>query len=198
MDPRRVVVGFDHPVWGVFSSDDLTAYILNCGAECGGTSASITPLDMTTNLPGTPIPVCAATIGLLNGTSLYVAGTPSGGACGNSGTLQVVDVNAATVSAPAAITDGYHYRMEMGANGQLFVGARTCSSACLSIFNIANSKVAIPAQSGDVTGIQPIRNRNVVYVCQNGGLLIYDTATDMLQTTQVTIRGQAVDVKLVD
>jgi hypothetical protein len=29
-------------------------------------------------------------------------------------------------------------------------------------------------------------------------LLIYDTTTDMLQATQITIRGQAVDVKLVD
>jgi hypothetical protein len=198
MDPRKIVGGFDHPVWGVFSTDDSTAYILSCGAECGGTSASITPLDMTTNALGTSIPVSAATIGLLNGNSLYVAGTPSGTACGNCGTLQVVDVKAATAAPPIRITDGYHYRMELGANGQLFVGARTCSSACLSIFNTSNSAVVIPSQSGDVTGIQPIRNRNVVYVCQNGGLLIYDTTTDMLQTTQVTIRGQAVDVKLVD
>jgi len=198
MDPRKIVGGFDHPVWGVFSTDDSTAYILSCGAECGGTSASITLLDMTTNALGTSIPVSAATIGLLNGNSLYVAGTPSGTACGNCGTLQVVDVKAATAAPPIRITDGYHYRMELGANGQLFVGARTCSSACLSIFNTSNSAVVIPSQSGDVTGIQPIRNRNVVYVCQNGGLLIYDTTTDMLQTTQVTIRGQAVDVKLVD
>jgi hypothetical protein len=199
-EPRTFVCSnaFDHPVWGVFSGDDLTAYILSCGFECGGTSASVTPLNMTTNLPGTPIPVSAATIGVLNGSSLYVAGTPSGGACGNCGTLQVVDVKAATAAPPVAISDGYHYRMEMGANGQLFVGARSCSSACLSIFNIANSKVVIPSQNGDVTGIQPITNRTVVYVCQDGRLLIYDTTTDMLQTTQVAIQGQAVDVKLVD
>ena len=189
---------FDHPVWGVFSSNDSVAYIFNCGPECGGTAASITLLDMDTDKPGTSIPVPAATIGLLNGNSLYVAGTPSGTACGNCGTLDVVDISAATAAPPIRITDGYHYRMELGANGQLFVGARTCSSACLSIFNTSNSAVVIPSQSGDVTGIQPIRNRNVVYVCQNGGLLIYDTTTDMLQTTQVTIRGQAVDVKLVD
>jgi hypothetical protein len=199
-EPRTFVCSkaFDHPVWGVFSSDDSTAYIFNCGSECGGTAASITPLDMTTNAPGTSIPVSAATVGLLNGNNLYVAGTPSGGSCSNCGTLQVVDVSAATASSPVRITDGYHYRMEMAANGQLFIGARTCSNACLSIFNIATSAVVIPSQSGDVTGIQPIRNRNVVYVCQNGGLLIYDTTTDMLQATQVTIRGQAVDVKLVD
>lgn len=197
-DPRAFVVGFDHPVWGVFSSDDSTAYILSCGAECGGTTAMVTPLNMSTNAPGASIQVSAATIGLLNGSNLYVAGTPSGGACGTCGTLQVVDVGAATASPPVSITDGYHNRMEMGANGQLFIGARTCSSGCLSIFNTNNSRVVIPPQSGDVTGIQPIRNRNVVYVCQNGSLFIYDTTTDKLQITQVTIQGQAVDVKLVD
>jgi len=39
---------------------------------------------------------------------------------------------------------------------------------------------------------------NVVYVIQNGELGIYDTTTDKLQTTQVDIIGQAVDVKEVD
>lgn len=32
---------FDRPVKAVFSSDGSTAYILNCGPECGGTTASI-------------------------------------------------------------------------------------------------------------------------------------------------------------
>ncbi|MFZ1086277.1 MAG: hypothetical protein WAN35_15035 [Terracidiphilus sp.] len=35
---------FDRPVKAVFSADGGTAYILNCGPECGGTTASITPL----------------------------------------------------------------------------------------------------------------------------------------------------------
>ena len=51
---------------------------------------------------------------------------------------------------------------------------------------------------GDVTGIQPITRRNVVYVVQKGNLSIYDTTTDDLQKTQVDIIGQAVDVKQVD
>ena len=53
----------------------------------------------------------------------------------------------------------------------------------------------VPPLQGDVTGIQPINRRNVVYVVQNGELSIYDTTTDKLQTTQVDIIGQAVDVK---
>ena len=76
-DPRTDVQSslFDHPVWAVFSSDDSTAYILNCGAECGGTTASITLLDMNSNLPGPTIPIDAGTTGLLSGNILYVAGT---------------------------------------------------------------------------------------------------------------------------
>ncbi len=117
-----------------------------------------------------------------------------------------------TVTTTATITDGYHDHIEMGSNGQLFIGAHTCTNinapssggatgevrGCLSIFDTAKSTVVVPPQLGDVTGIQPISRRNVVYVAQNGNLSIYDTTTDKLQTTQVDIIGQAVDVKQVD
>jgi hypothetical protein len=224
VDPRTDLQSsrFDHPVAAIFSSDDSTAYVLNCGPECGGSQASITPLDMNSNLPGPPIPVDAATVGLLSGSTLYVAGTaPGANTCANSttptlattcGEVSVVDLGSMTVNTTATITDGYHDRMEMGANGQLFIGARTCTNinapasgstpgeirGCLSIFNIAKSTVVIPGIVGDVTGIQPITNRSVVYVVQSGELNIFDTSTDKLQTTQVDIIGQAVDVKQVD
>ena len=55
-----------------------------------------------------------------------------------------------------AITDGYHNRIAMGANGQLFIGARTCTEivppqppppgaeirGCLSIYNSLTRKSA--------------------------------------------------------
>ena len=197
---------YDHPVGGVFSSDDSTAYILNCGAECTGTAASVTALNMNTNAPGLPLAVEAATIGMLSGTTLFVAGTPPGTSCPSGtagqtcGTLSVIDTASMTVSnqSPIFITDGYHNRMEMGANGQLFIGARTCSTGCLSIFDTNQSKINFSSDTGDVTGIQPITTRNVVYVCENDELRIYDTTTDKLQANQIDIIGQAVDVKLVD
>jgi hypothetical protein len=224
VDPRTDIQSplFDHPVGALFSSDDSTAYVLNCGPECGGNQASITLLDMNSNLPGQSIPVDAATVGSLSGNTLYLAGTkPGANTCANSATptlattcgeVSVVDVGSMTVIATATITDGYHDRMEMGANGQLFIGARTCTNinapssgstpgevrGCLSIFNTGKSTVVVPAILGDVTGIQPISHRNVVYVVQSGELSIFDTSTDKLQATQVDIIGQAVDVKLVD
>ena len=177
---------------------------------------------MNSNLVGPTIPVDAATFGLLSGNTLYVAGTkPGANTCAGStnptlattcGEVSVVDLISNTVSATATITDGYHNHMEMGANNRLFIGARTCTNinvagsgstpgeirGCLSIFDTAKATVVIPPKIGDVTGIQAINRRSVVYVVLNGNLSIFDTTTDKLQTTQVDIIGQAVDVKQVD
>jgi hypothetical protein len=223
-DPRLDVQSslFDHPVWAVFSSDDSTAYILNCGPECGGTAASITLLDINSNLPGSSIPVDAGTIGLISVNTLYVAGTkPGANTCAGSttatlattcGEVSAVDLGTLAVSATATITDGYHNQIQMGANNQLFIGAHACTNikapangstpgevrGCLSILDANKTTVVVPPLNGDVTGIQPITRRNVVYVVQNGQLDIYDTTTDKLQKTQVDIIGQAVDVLQVD
>jgi hypothetical protein len=45
---------FDRPVKAVFSADGSTAYVLNCGAECGGSTSSISavPVSQTIFLPG--------------------------------------------------------------------------------------------------------------------------------------------------
>ena len=212
-DPRTFVPGFDHPVWAIFSSDDNTAYVFNCGAECGGTTASVSVLDLNTDTIVNTIPVTAATTGFLNGTMLYVAGSPTSQTCGSGtaathcGTLTVIDTGTLVASPPAVIADGYHDHIEMTADGQLFIGARNCTNinisggevrGCLSIYNIGTNAVMVTPHVGDVTGIAPITNRHVVYVCQNGALFIYDTTTDMLQPTQVDVIGDPIDVKLVD
>jgi hypothetical protein len=221
-DPRTYSSGFDRPVWAVFSSDDSKAYVFNCGPQCGGIgpSASIAVLNMNTLAIDATIPVRGATYGILSGNTLYTAGTPAGTACpsgtaaASCGTLDIVDVTTQTVTPAAIITDGYHNRMDLGSNGRLFIGSRDCSEinipasgnnpgelrGCLSIYNTANSNVVFPSDSGDVTGIQPITGRNVVYVCQGGELRIYDTTTDKLLvlTNVPDIIGQAVDVKLID
>jgi hypothetical protein len=199
-DPRTLLLNpsFDHPVWAVFSSDDTRAYILNCGPECGGSAASVAVLDMTQSPPQiiTTVAVPAATYGILSGSTLYVAGTSSTG--GNLSLISVAS-NTVTNTSAIAISNGFHNRMAVTSNGKLYIGARTCSAGCLSIFNIATGTVDIPQISGDVTGIQPITGRNVVYVCQNGALNIYNTVNDSLQTTPaVDIVGQAMDVELVD
>jgi len=206
-DPRTVVGGFDRPVWGIFN-DTTTAYIFNCGRECRGKAAGIALFDLGTATASTVVPLGAATYGLLNGSTLYVAGTPPNTSCGKAGTscgtLNIVDVDSMKVTnpSPILITDGYHDRMQMGANGRLFVGASGCTGAgCLAIVDTNSSKVVVPAQPGDVTGIAPIPGRDVVYVCQGGIFKIYDTTTDqpLVQPTgSIDVVGQPVDVKVVD
>jgi len=219
------VAGFDRPVWAIFF-DNSDAYVFNCGPECGGSSAGVTTYTLGISGHGPVTALSGATYALLNGGNLYVAGTPphtrcpAGTAAETCGTLSIVEVSslARINPSPILITDGYHDRMQMGANGQLFIGAHSCTSinvsggevrGCLSIVNTLNSKVVIPPQTGDATGIQPITGRTIVYVCQGGSFQIYDTRTDQLfvppfnnngfgitQTDQVV--GQSFDVKLVD
>ena len=219
------VGGFDRPVTAFFSGDDNTAYVVNCGAECGGNQASVRTLDLTTNTPGGAVDVPVASVAVVDGTTMYVAGTPVPNpeplpctgqttAATSCGLLTIVDLNSMTVvnPAPIVITDGYHNRMALGANGQLFVGAKTCTEiippippppdaevrGCLSIYNTLTGAVVIPPASGDVTGIEPISNRKVVYLAQGGELQIYDTTTDKLQPTQIDVSGEVIDVKTVD
>ncbi|HET8826324.1 MAG TPA: hypothetical protein VFM77_14395, partial [Terriglobales bacterium] len=214
---------FDRPIGAVFDPSSTTAYVLDCGPECGGTTAGVTAIDMTnTGNPGAVVlanqPVAAATVGLLQGTQFFVAGTQTG----TGGVLTVLNLTSGlsnvncTAATPvncqiAAITDGYHTGMQMGSNGRLFIGSKACigingNGICMSIFDTSKMQVvATPNNTpvGDVTGIAPIPNRNVVYVCQGGFLRVYDTTTDQLETfpapeAQPNVIGQAIDVKVVD
>lgn len=218
-----VVPGFDRPVFGFFSSDNTQAWILNCGPECGGQQASVQVLDLLNGTAGPPTPIPGgATVGFVKNQTLYVAGTAavgsgnetcSGGNPALCGRLTVVDLPSMTVTGAAAgveIPDGYHTHMNMSGNGQLFVGSRNCTNivpvnpgdpqrGCLAIVNTTNGNVVIPPDNGDVTGLQPITNRTVVYVVEGGELRIYDTTTDKIYTTtSIDVFGHAVDVKLVD
>ncbi|HTM43150.1 MAG TPA: hypothetical protein VL177_19665 [Terriglobales bacterium] len=189
------VTGFDRPVAAVFTDDDSTAYVLNCGPECGGSNAGMTVLHMNTNTTGARVGLSGATIGLLFGGNLYVAGSGNG-----VGTVQAVNTASLVASPPVNISNGYHNRMELGSNNKLFVGAHGCSSrGCLTIFDIGAATAVVDTPSGDVTGIAPIAGRNVVYVVEGGELRIFDTTTNATSTTHfIDIVGQAVDVKEVD
>lgn len=216
--PAVPIPGFDQPVQAYFTSDDSTAYVVNCGAECGGTQAGVQTLDMTTTppAPGTATAVPASSEALVIGSTMYLAGTPYANgapsqpctgqqtAATTCGLLTILDLSTMTVNGtPIVITDGYHNRIAMGNNGQLFVGSRTCTEiippqpppqgaetrGCLSIYNTLTTAVGsvpglgvvIPPANGDVTGLQPIDTRIVVYVVQGGSLSIYDTTVDSLE-----------------
>jgi hypothetical protein len=134
---------FDHPVKAVFSPDGTTAYVVNCGPECGGTTASLTTIPITsaslnagttgasgialTAQTNIPIPN-GATNALFNGDTLYVAGQqyqPSSGLF--TGYLTIVNTPANTVAGTYPISDGLHNRMVFADNNTLWIGSSQCN-----------------------------------------------------------------------
>jgi hypothetical protein len=205
-----------------------TAYILNCGAQCGGTlPASVALFDLGSLTVTQTIPVDAATMALLDGSTLYVVGTPAAApanACTGQttsattcGRLDIIDLGSGTVTGTAVITDGYHIRMDLTSNRRLFIGSRNCTNignvnnptageirGCLSIYNTSNGSVLIPPDNGDVTGFQGFTTRTVEYVAEGGQLRVYDTTKDILLINDflplgtIDIVGYVSDVKAID
>jgi hypothetical protein len=226
--------GFSRPVYGIISGG--TAYILNCGFQCGGSQqASVAILNLSSLTITNTIPVNGATYALLSGSSLYVAGlgTPTGPLCTSipsaaptaatyCGTLDIVDLNTMTdpyynnPSMEIAITDGYHQRMDMSLNGQLFIGSWDCTNignanypsgevrGCLAIYNTETGAVVVPPDNGDVGGLQSFTTRYVEYVAEGGNLRVYDTTKDILLINDtltagtIPIVGYVADIKAID
>jgi len=228
-----LVTGFSRPVFAIYSGDGSTAYVLNCGLQCGGTQpASVAVVNTATFAITNTIPVEGATWALVNGTTMYVAGTPppatpGGNTCAGGpttaaitcGRLDIVDLTSLAVANTQElyIPDGYHDRMDISANGQLFIGSHTCTTigdvnnpvgevrGCLAIYNTAEGNVVIPPDNGDVTGLTGLTNRYVEYVAEGGNLRVYDTDLDILlenedyiPTGTIPVVGVVIDVKEID
>jgi hypothetical protein len=152
-----------------------------------------------------------------------VATSPTNNACTGQttaattcGRLDIVDLGAGTVTGSAVITDGFHTRMDMTVNGQIFVGSHNCTNignvnnptgevrGCLSIFKTADNSVLTPPDNGNVDGLQGFVSRNVEYVAEGGSLRVYDTTKDILLINDfvpqgdINIVGYVGDVKAID
>ncbi len=148
---------YDRPVNVGFSLDGTTAYVLNSGAENGGTTSSVTFLQtsqLNINLvptvnplsSGAPSPLTALPTGIANplpipggvttsladGTYLYLAGQQlqtSGTYKGLfAGNLTTVNLNTYAVSAPIPISDGTHTKMLFADSNTLWIGSSNCST----------------------------------------------------------------------
>lgn len=149
---------FDRPVKALFSSDGGTAYILNCGPECGGTTASISivpvaPLIFNFGQPSGLLPCNSApcvnsstkamvTIpvpggasnALLDTTTMYVVGQRPqviNGQTYYGGNLSVVNLTNNSVSTPVSISDGVPggvSRMIEADDNTLWIGMTQCAN----------------------------------------------------------------------
>jgi len=134
---------FDHPVKAVFSPDGTTAYVINCGPECGGTTASLTTIPITASsinsgsLGASGIALVAqsnivipngATNAIFNGTTLYVAGQQYQASTGLfAGYLTILNTPANTIAGSYSISDGMHNRMVFADDSTLWIGSSQCN-----------------------------------------------------------------------
>jgi hypothetical protein len=139
---------FDRPIDAYFSLDGTTAYVLNCGPECGGTTASITLLkqsvlnintiptstpDLSAFTSNVPVPG-GATVALSDATTLYVAGQQQMPDGLFTGYLSTIDLAAATSSPSTAVTgkygisDGTHTKLLFADDNTLWIGSQYCAT----------------------------------------------------------------------
>lgn len=198
---------FDNPTKAVFSPDGSNAYVLDCGPECGGTTAGVTVIPITasslnTNTSGAKgIALVAqsniaipggATNAIFNGNTLYLAGQqlqPDGLFQGN---LSVLNTQSGQITGQYAISDGTHNKMAFGDNNTLWIGSTQCTSGetykkaqatggnqygCLTMFNTSTNTATLDAYKGDATGIAPIIGLNKVYTAEGGQVYIYNSSS---------------------
>ena len=221
-------LAFDRPIKAVFSEDGGTAYILNCGPECGGTvsSVSLLPVSPTIFLTSqqsgllpktgtiTTIPVPGgASNALVTGSTMYVVGQqllPDGLFTGN---LTVLNLANNSAGSPVSISDGTPggvSRMLRADDNTLWIGMTKCNNGerfatgkpygCLTMYNTStNSVTLLEPYLGDATGIADIESYHKVYVVQGGQVYIFSTKDgSSINNQYVTVSGTASDVAFMD
>jgi hypothetical protein len=146
---------FDRPVKAVFSADGGTAYVLNCGPECGGTVSSVSPLPVApmiyligqqsgvlpthSALASSTIPIPGgASNALVSSSTLYVVGQKQMTDGYWGGYLTVVNLLTSTVLPstgsvpnPVSISDGTPgamSRMLLADDNTLWIGMTQCTN----------------------------------------------------------------------
>jgi hypothetical protein len=219
---------FDRPIKAVFSADGGTAYVLNCGPECGGSSSSVSLLPVapfiflagqqsgllptTGSVTNIPIPGGASNA-LVDVTTLYVVGQQPQTDGLFSGNLTVVNLSNNTASSKVSISDGSPgavSRMELADDNTLWIGMTKCTNGerfakglpygCLTMVNTTSNTVTLlEPYLGDLTGIAGVTGLHKVYVAQGGQVYIYKTTDGAsIDNQYVTVTGTAYDVAYMD
>jgi hypothetical protein len=210
-----VPLKFDRPIKAVFSADGGTAYVLNCGPECGGTKASITQLPLapliflhgqssgtlptqatldtnTLAIPG------GASNALVDSSTLYVVGQEYTGSSWG-GNLTVVNLSTNKISVPAvSISDGAPgaiSRMILADDDTLWIGMTKCTNGvraanslpygCLTMFNTTTNAVTLMPYNGDATGIAAVTGLHKIYTAEGGQVYIYATGGSLAAGTAI-------------
>ncbi len=211
-----------------FSADGTTAFVLNCGPECGGNQASVSFLPVAGIIiqSGAPVPPGAptavtATVPVPGGDHrrhrrMEISCTSPDSSCNPmaifAGFLSILDTNAKQVTGAYSISDGTHLKMLFADDNTLWIGSQLCTQGeryhqgattdlgCLTMFNTStNSVTMIDSYKGDATGIAAVTSLHKVYTAEGGQVYIYNTANGAsIDNSQVTVVGTAYDVAYMD
>ncbi len=133
---------YDRPDGAYFSLDGTTAYILNCGPECGGSAASVTllqqgllnevvipssPIQPSPQIANVPVP-WGVTDALSDGSTLYLAGQQMQSDGLFTGFLSTMNLATHTITGHYPIADGTHTKMLFADNNTLWIGSQYCAS----------------------------------------------------------------------
>ena len=133
---------YDEPSNAYFSLDGTTAYVMNCGPECGGKTASVTLLQQGAlredNIP-TALPYPSAvtatvsvpggvTTALSDGTTLYMAGQQLQPDGLFAGVLSTMSLASNTITGQYSISDGSHSKMLFADDNTLWIGSQFCAT----------------------------------------------------------------------
>jgi hypothetical protein len=129
-------LAFDRPVKAVFSADGSTAYVLSCGAECGGSTASVSlvpiaPMIFTPGIQSGLLPCNLATIA----------------PCPNSAVKPVVNISLHGGGASNALVDSSTMYV-VGQQPQVIQG-QTLFAGTLTVVNLGNNTAANPVGISD-------------------------------------------------
>ncbi len=144
-DPAKV---FDRPIKAVFSTDGATAYVLNCGPECGGTQAGVVAVPITAgsfntgvsgptaislSAPATAVPIPGgATDALQNNNILYLSGQQLQPDGLQAGFLTLLNLKTNAIEGTYSISDGTHTKMILDTSTAspavttLWIGSQSC------------------------------------------------------------------------
>jgi hypothetical protein len=211
---------FDRPVKAVFSADGGTAYVLNCGPECGGSVSSVSSLPVGpmiyligqqsgllpthTALSSSTIPIPGgASNALVNSSTLYVTGQKQMTDGYWGGYLTVVKLltntvvpSTGSVPNPVSISDGAPgamSRMLLADDNTLWIGMTQCNNGERANHGLPNGCLTMfNTSSSKVTLLEPYNNDATGIAAVTGLHKIY-TAEGGQVYIYSTVDGTAID-----